>query len=719
MIGLIKSDPRFHAAALSLTHHGAGLSGNSVPVLDFNDGWQTQALGHLAASDWLHFVVPWWNPYSGIGLPLAAEYQPGGFFPLTLLLLLPNGVALEHMCLQIVASTGTFLLLRGLGTGRLAATVAGLLFAFSGTLAWFHHAPSLPIAFLPWQLVAVERIAAGARFGWGWLAISMGLGIAAAFPEVAYIDGLLVFCWAVLRLAQAAPAQRPVLICQLVGGGLAALALNAPQLLSFFEFLGIADIDGHRAAFAHLSLPLIAIVPMFVAPYAFGPLHAYLFAWPKLFVIAGTTAGFVGLSTIGAACIGLSRRSRGIEWLLLAWIAVTLAKSFGLPLVTDLLNLVPGVPQSAFLVYACPSWEFAFAVLAGFGVEQVRQGRVPRYLWLSTVVVGTLLFSSAIAVGVHERTPLTEPGLNVWYIVCLIWAISVFGLFLWTARQGRLRLMVVLLVGDAMILADLPALANPTRATLDLPAVEFLKSHLGLNRFYTLGPIAPNYGAFFRIASINYNYLPAPQVWTTWVPSHLDSQANTIIFDGTPGPRHASMPTPLQELQRNLANYRWLGVEYVVVPKWLHAQPDSRLVRRYQDRMLSIYEVPDPAPYFEVIGGDCAGPAPLSRTDVRLSCRTPATLLRRELFFPGWSAEVNGRPAPVQPYAELFQAVSVPAGESTVRFTYAPPNILWAWAALAVAALALLWDGLRAIRAGAGRIRPLRGGAGDGRVRAE
>src|ERR1700733_5482198 len=39
--------------------------------VDGNAGVTTQALGKLAAEDWLHGTVPWWNPYSGVGLPLA------------------------------------------------------------------------------------------------------------------------------------------------------------------------------------------------------------------------------------------------------------------------------------------------------------------------------------------------------------------------------------------------------------------------------------------------------------------------------------------------------------------------------------------------------------------------------------------------------------------------------------------------------------------------
>ncbi|OYW07368.1 MAG: hypothetical protein B7Z59_11875, partial [Acidiphilium sp. 37-67-22] len=65
----------------------SGAATGSIPGLihgqsigDPNIGWTTQALGHLAAEDWLHLRLPWWNPYNGIGLPLAGEIQPEAFF---------------------------------------------------------------------------------------------------------------------------------------------------------------------------------------------------------------------------------------------------------------------------------------------------------------------------------------------------------------------------------------------------------------------------------------------------------------------------------------------------------------------------------------------------------------------------------------------------------------------------------------------------------------
>ncbi len=83
------------------------------PFLDPNLGFNTETLGRLAAWDWLHHIVPWWNPYSGIGMPLAGELQPEAFFlPFNFLLLLPEGVLWQQICMQILAGLATYALLR-------------------------------------------------------------------------------------------------------------------------------------------------------------------------------------------------------------------------------------------------------------------------------------------------------------------------------------------------------------------------------------------------------------------------------------------------------------------------------------------------------------------------------------------------------------------------------------------------------------------------------
>ncbi|MCC6957387.1 MAG: YfhO family protein, partial [Anaerolineales bacterium] len=61
-----------------------------------------------------------------------------------------------------------------------------------------------------------------------------------------------------------------------------------------------------------------------------------------------------------------------------------------------------------------------------------------------------------------------------------------------------------------------------------------------------------------------------------------------------------------------------------------------------------------------------------------------------EVWYPGWTARLDGAPAPLARANYLFQAVPVPAGQHTLELRYRPLSF-YGGAALSLAGLALLW----------------------------
>jgi hypothetical protein len=120
----------------------------------------------------------------------------------------------------------------------------------------------------------------------------------------------------------------------------------------------------------------------------------------------------------------------------------------------------------------------------------------------------------------------------------------------------------------------------------------------------------------------------------------------------------------------------------------------------YRGSGMDIYELPEPASYFEANGSDCHL-RPESREAVDVDCPAPATLLRREAYYPGWRATIDGKPVPVYLSGELFQSVAIPAGVHRISFGYRPSHYEWIWTGFALGMLTWLagaWGDYRRAR---------------------
>jgi hypothetical protein len=131
-------------------------------------------------------------------------------------------------------------------------------------------------------------------------------------------------------------------------------------------------------------------------------------------------------------------------------------------------------------------------------------------------------------------------------------------------------------------------------------------------------------------------------------------------------------PRNNQILRRQLPAYGMVGVKYVVTDPG--EELSTLMYPVYHSNVMRIYELPKFTPYFN--GRDCSVHA-TSREEVEVRCLKPTTVVRLESFTPYWKASINGQPTEVRMYDGLFQSVEVPAGMSTVRFTYECPHGGW------------------------------------------
>jgi hypothetical protein len=156
---------------------------------------------------------------------------------------------------------------------------------------------------------------------------------------------------------------------------------------------------------------------------------------------------------------------------------------------------------------------------------------------------------------------------------------------------------------------------------------------------------------------------------------------------------------------RNLEMLQTLGVRYAISYRGapnepvLASSPDFHLVGP-DDSFYRIYEFQHARPSYQ---WDAAGEAvPTGWSPERRVFRVRSAEGGRfglvEEFLPGWSATVDGKPAAISEWRDVFQAVAVPPGDHTVVFEYRS-RWLPAGAAISLATFAaLLWVALLASR---------------------
>jgi len=575
LVHLVNADP---AVALSLLSKKlvAGFS-PGFAYIDPNVGFTTQALGHLDATDLLHGIMPWWNPYSGAGLPLAAELQNAPFLPLTLLMALHGGlgVELEHAILQAIAGVGTYLFLRSLGLSRLASLTGGVLFTLNGTFAWFGDNPSITLAFIPWVMlgveVAIQKTREHEHGTWQLLAAATALLMLAGFPETAYVALILAGVFALLRISYLARSDWLRALWRLVlGFGVGAL-IAAISLGPFAEALSHEYLGVHVGTLAQTSLPLASAPQGLLTPYIGGAIFGTTSLPSWLLISWSYTGGFVSIALLLVAVYGMVTRWDRLSVGLGIFVVFFVGRTYGVAPFSTLINLLPESQRVAVYRYANPSWELALIILAVRGIDAFAN-RAPRHRW--GVLAAAITALLAFMVFVFDRNNLREvwdnPALHSWMLWSLagivVVTLAVMAVLFTHSGSRRGMLLGSILVINALILFCIPITANPRSGSVDHNVISFLQSHLGDYRVYSMNVLQPNYSAFYRIPSIDYNYLPVPTDTASWIASNLEPgfTVNSVVMNGanTPVDTAQSWAT---SVELDLKNYEAMGVRDIVV----------------------------------------------------------------------------------------------------------------------------------------------------------
>lgn len=169
------------------------------------------------------------------------------------------------------------------------------------------------------------------------------------------------------------------------------------------------------------------------------------------------------------------------------------------------------------------------------------------------------------------------------------------------------------------------------------------------------------------------------------------SRAARSLYDRLVSPGEQNWNVSQRQFPASFSNYdcplaRELGLTYLVLGSALQDLP-GLLVPPPAELLLSgppvwIYRIGRALPRVSMVGESRAEakrldrseaePGAPARLDVLTASTTAGLLLVHDVYYPGWVAEVDGKPRPIIRADLLFRAVKVPAGVHDVTFRFEP-----------------------------------------------
>ncbi len=646
---------------------------------------------------------PLWMDCVFAGYPFQADPQSALFYPPVAINLalhrlmgwghLPlTALQLEALLHLLLASLLTYAFLRGKVRHRLAALLGAVTFAYGGYLTGY---PPLQIAILEgavWLPLALwgarGLVGRPARRHYLALVAALTLSVLAGNPQTYVHAGYATLAYYTYRAWQARAPWRPALGRLALVGAL-VLGLCAVQLLPTFEYTRLstrADIPFDESA---TGFPLRDVVQLV--------LPGIVSLWQPL---------YVGLwSLIAALWAALaSRRRDGIFWIGLA--VVALLFSFGKHLFGfDLAYLLaPGYAlfrsqeRHAFL------FSFALSVLAAYG---------------SDVLLAPLAHTARRSL--HRLVRLLGWGVAVAFLsLLLVVLLSEAGLGDWSRRPFAERLSSLFLFSAAATVLFYARWRFPRQrlAIGGLALALVVVDLFSVNRPLNSAPPRDPFPYQPALAPALADETPFFRLQDDWrLPGHTACMNGLQETYGIASIKPYKIET---FTQRSPEEVRWalLGVRYLITWRGALARPDGTAMAaeslyaqtepavytyhlageprlawivhqvwtaRDDDELFALLAAPDFDPYRVAVVQDDAPPvssateaaepvAVVERTPTRLRLRasldSPGLLVVSQAHYPGWQANVNGRPAPLVEVDGLLPAVSLPAGPSEVVLHY-------------------------------------------------
>jgi Bacterial membrane protein YfhO len=681
------------------------------------------ALGKaLHAGEW-----PLWVREVYGGFPLLARSEAGVCYPFNIVLfgLLPPFVALNITILLtlLTAGIGMYCYARTLEAPPVAALLAGVAFCFSGYLS--SHLKHLSMAnaacWLPIGLASLERaVVRASPRPLLWFAVVFGLQHLSGNAQTAYYCGVLYLLYFPLRLLNQSGVGRPfaaagggwqrvlhVLRSKLTWAFVAALALGS--LLAAVQLIPTYELVSHTQRAGGVSFEYasgyaydLASFWTFVFPYLNGDIGDRTYTGSGIF---WEEYGYVGFLTLLLALYGTVRSWKCWH---VRFFAVVGAASYLLvlgpmtPVYRFAFSAVPGMSYFRFPTRLLLITDLSIIALAALGLSRLgaRFVRPLGFRWASLiqaslvlVTVADLLYAQLrqnpiVDIGSWQKPPITATILAQDSSLFRVYCVGGVHAHRRTFEQANGW------EGDLQPFVEQREFLQPSSNLLYGFASPNGYANLIPNYLVDVWGDQNRAGIIVRTASTRGEvFRPTQNFWKLMRMYNVKYLTSFWPF----GP--ASNLT-LLGVYGGAFLYRnddLLPRAYLVGGVLPAADDvtalDLMLSDSFDPRRSVLLDAPPPR--YVAGRGEVAGSADLVRytantAELKVQTQRDALLVFSDSYYPGWVADVDGRPTPIYRANVTQRAVAVPAGEHRVTFRFEPMSIAIGCGVSAASALVLL-----------------------------
>lgn len=660
-----------------------------TPDFGRSDAWHSSFAAKFFFSESLaRSELPLWNPYVGTGFPVHAEGLTGTFFLVNFILFRIFNVVFAYnlaLCIFVLLfGLGVYAWLRILRFDPIPALLGGVAASFSGiTISHLTHLMILPgLATMPYVFLATEllnRRVTVPRIA--LVAVLFAQQHFGGFPQITLISFLFALLSSIFA-ARILKTIRP--IGALVIASTLSLPLAAAQLIPSYEFFqnSTASAGFSPSIASYFSYPFKHLITL-VVPFALGnPKYG---TYPDFETLPGSifweNSGYIGvgmlLFALGAFLPNIVRTRRTVF--------------FSVALVLSLLSMT-GRHSPIYFVYAL--WPFTLF-------------RVPsRFLFLFTLALIALAVSTAQTLWKAKKRVIVSRG------IVLIVLLATYADLTYTWWNYHL-------IAPASEWLTPPYIASVIPQGVRFATVSIETAHNA--QFMSQGWDRADVYAFLREGA-------APNSNSVWHLSAHDVYAGRYlkrpaVIDGLLS--HNIEITDTHATASALA-VKLLSLEsvgWIITPLTLNAEGYTKTHSMSQDGLtINVYSYPAVLPRIYLVrnaievktveeavsafldktfvpgktvlveqplslgASEASGTAHIlseSNQSIAIAVQNPGPaglLVLADTFYPGWEATVNGALTPIIPVNIRQRAVIVPAGETLVRFTFAPISVrigLW------------------------------------------